>query len=83
MLGVMAAAATDRLPILNPRAVPVVGRDLHLPAVDAGRLDAHALRRRFASPPTWEPETRGDGRLLEGRDRSAAASEPACGSDRQ
>jgi 8-oxo-dGTP pyrophosphatase MutT (NUDIX family) len=73
MLGFMAAATVTRPLILNPRAVPVVGRDLDLPAVDAGRLDAHALRRRFASPPSWEPETRGDGRILDGRDSAAAS----------
>jgi 8-oxo-dGTP pyrophosphatase MutT (NUDIX family) len=69
----MAAAATFRPPILNPRAVPVLGRDHHLPAVDAGRLEAAALRQRFATPPPWEPETRGDGRIVEGRDSAAAS----------
>ena len=73
MLGAMAAATTSRPLIQNPRAVPVLGRDLHLPAVDAGRLDAHALRQRFASPPHWEPETRGDGRIFEGRDSAPAS----------
>ncbi len=69
----MVAATTSRPPILNPRAVPVLGRDHHLPAVDASRLDARALRQRFASPPRWEPETQGDGRILEGRDSAAAS----------
>jgi len=69
----MTAADTFRAPILNPRAVPVLGNDGHLPAIDAQRLSADALRRRFASPPPWEPETRGDGRVFEGRKRSAAS----------
>ena len=62
-----------RLPILNPRAVPVAGNDAHLPAFDSARLTAQALRQRFAAPPPWQPETRGDGRLFEGRKRAAAS----------
>jgi 8-oxo-dGTP pyrophosphatase MutT (NUDIX family) len=31
------------------------------------------VRQRFASPPLWQPETRGDGRLFEGRERAAAS----------
>jgi 8-oxo-dGTP pyrophosphatase MutT (NUDIX family) len=48
--------------ILDPQSVPVVGMDEHLPAVPAERLTAAALRRRFADPPPWQPETRADGR---------------------
>jgi 8-oxo-dGTP pyrophosphatase MutT (NUDIX family) len=59
--------------ILNPRAVPVVARDHHLPAVDPSRLQAPALRQRFASPPRWVPETCGDSRILEGRETAAAS----------
>jgi 8-oxo-dGTP pyrophosphatase MutT (NUDIX family) len=63
----------SRPPIPNPRAVPVAGNDAHLPAVDAKRLTAEAVRQRFASPPLWQPETRGDGRLFAGRERAAAS----------
>jgi 8-oxo-dGTP pyrophosphatase MutT (NUDIX family) len=69
----MTTSDRSRPPITNPRVVPVVGNDAHLPAVDAGQLSAQALRQRFASPPHWEPETRGDGRLFEGRERAAAS----------
>ncbi|MDH4290076.1 MAG: CoA pyrophosphatase [Aquincola sp.] len=62
-----------RPPILNPRVVPVLGRDEHLPPVAAERLTAPALRQRFAAPPDWEPEKRGDGRFFEGRVRTDAA----------
>lgn len=62
-----------RPPILNPRAVPVAGNDGHLPAVGSEQLTAQALRRRFASPPSWQPETQGDGRLFAGRERAAAS----------
>lgn len=37
--------------------MPIVGIDRHLPAVDAARLSAAAVRRRFAAPPAWRPET--------------------------
>jgi 8-oxo-dGTP pyrophosphatase MutT (NUDIX family) len=70
---IMTAAETFRAPILNPRAVPVLGNDGHLPAVDAQRLSADALRQRFASPPPWQPETRGDGRVFAGRERAVAS----------
>jgi 8-oxo-dGTP pyrophosphatase MutT (NUDIX family) len=62
-----------RPPILNPRAVPVVGTDAHLPAVPSERLQAAALRARFAAPPPWQPETRGDGGLFEGHQRTDAS----------
>ena len=41
----------DRPPILNPRIVPVLGRDVHLPPVTPERLTVPALRERFAAPP--------------------------------
>jgi 8-oxo-dGTP pyrophosphatase MutT (NUDIX family) len=65
--------ATTRPPILNPRAVPGVGYDAHLPAVEARRLSIPALRTRFAAPPPWQPELRGDDRQLGGREIAAAA----------
>lgn len=59
--------------IIDPRAVPVLGTDAHLAAVDAARLNADALRRRFHAPPAWTPETLGDGGVVEGRDRMSAS----------
>ena len=50
--------------ILNPQAVPVIGTDAHLPAVDVARLQADALRERFRTPLAFEPEFAGDGRNL-------------------
>lgn len=44
------------LPDFDPRLVPVVGVDGHLPAVDLAAQTADALRARFAHPPAWEPE---------------------------
>jgi len=62
-----------RPPILDPRAVPVAGSDAHLPAVPADRMQASALRARFAAPPLWTPEKRGDGGLFDGYERTDAS----------
>ncbi|MBB6562828.1 8-oxo-dGTP pyrophosphatase MutT (NUDIX family) [Acidovorax soli] len=44
------------LPDFDPRKVPVVGVDAHLPAVALAAQTPEALRLRFAHPPQWEPE---------------------------
>jgi 8-oxo-dGTP pyrophosphatase MutT (NUDIX family) len=59
--------------ILDPRAVPVAGTDVHLPAVPADRITAPALRQRFADTRGWVPERRGDGRAFAEREPAAAA----------
>ena len=59
--------------ILNPQAVPVIGTDAHLPAVEASRLQAQALRERFRAGEAWEPEFAGDGSNLR-MDRPPAAA---------
>lgn len=52
----------SRPPLIpDPRLVPVVATDTHLPAVPSPRLTADALRRRFAAPAAWQPEFQGDG----------------------
>lgn len=63
----------SRRPILDPHAVPVVATDTHLPAVPPGRLQAAALRERFARADHGEPELRGDGGLFAGREPAAAS----------
>lgn len=66
-----------RSPILDPRAVPVIGTDAELPAVPASSLTETALRRRFAHPPVWQPETAGDaGALVSGDAISASVLVP-------
>lgn len=59
--------------IADPRSVPVVGTDAHLPAVDASRLDPRALRRAFAQPRDWRPEFAGDTSADPGRRLTAAS----------
>ena len=44
------------LPDFDPRVVPVVGVDAHLPAVPPAAQMPDALRARFAQPPQWVPE---------------------------
>jgi 8-oxo-dGTP pyrophosphatase MutT (NUDIX family) len=46
----------SKLPNFDPRQVPVIGVDAHLPPVDARALAPASLRERFAEPPAWEPE---------------------------
>ena len=59
--------------VLNPRLVPVVGTDSHLPAVDPQRLTADAVRQRFAQLSDWQTEHHGDGRAFTERTPSQAA----------
>jgi 8-oxo-dGTP pyrophosphatase MutT (NUDIX family) len=63
----------NRPRILDPRAVPVVGVDAHLPPVPAAQMNAAALRQRFAAAPVWQPEFTGDGRPFSGREPAHAA----------
>ena len=44
------------LPFFDPRAVPVLGNDAHLPRVATHALHPEALIARFAQPHTWQPE---------------------------
>jgi len=44
--------------MFDPREVPVLGSDPHLPAVHEAGLEPQALRARFAAPPVWTPELR-------------------------
>lgn len=52
----LATTPLSQLPNFDPRTVPVIGIDTHLPAVDARVLTPDALRERFLAPPAWEPE---------------------------
>ena len=49
-------ASVSNLPDFDPRLVPVLEMDDHLPAVPADRQTPQSLRSRFAHPPIWEPE---------------------------
>ena len=49
----------------NPQDIPVVAIDDHLPALDILAMQAQALRARFITPPSWEPEFQLERRLVE------------------
>lgn len=66
----------SKLPNFDPRQVPVAGVDSHLPAVPAERLQAEALRQRFASPPVWQPEVRAEPRFTLRQPAQAAVLVP-------
>jgi 8-oxo-dGTP pyrophosphatase MutT (NUDIX family) len=66
----------SKLPNFDPREVPVVAIDDHLPAVDAQRLAPQALRQRFAWPPAWEPELRDEPRFTDRKIAAAAELVP-------
>ena len=59
------------LPGFDPRSVPVVGIDAHLPAVAATELTLPALQARFQRQVVWEPELLAEPRFT---DRSPAAA---------
>jgi len=58
--------------VIDPRDWPVVVVDEHLPPIAPQHLHGAALRRRFASPPSWEPE------LLSDRSGLLETSRPAA-----
>jgi 8-oxo-dGTP pyrophosphatase MutT (NUDIX family) len=45
-------------PLFDPRTVPVIGVDTHLPALPAAMLRAAWLRTQFEVPRVWEPSLR-------------------------
>lgn len=49
--------------LFDPQALPVLGIDAHLPAVEAEHLSPIGLRQRFEQPPVWAPEMDGEARL--------------------
>jgi 8-oxo-dGTP pyrophosphatase MutT (NUDIX family) len=67
-----AATSLTKLPNFNPRQVPIVGVDGHLPAVPNQALTERALRQRFAAPPLWEPEVQFEHRFTDRAPAQAA-----------
>jgi 8-oxo-dGTP pyrophosphatase MutT (NUDIX family) len=53
------------IPSFNPRHVPVIGVDGHLPLVHHSALQPQALIQRFASPLLWTPELVAEPRFSE------------------
>lgn len=65
----------------DPRSVPVIGTDHHLPPVPADRLHAQALRARFAMPPDWAPEVLREPKFVERPPADAAVLVPLVQND--
>ena len=64
------------IPYFDPRQVPVVGTDKHLPVVPLAAQTPHALRTRFFSPPVWVPEVRKEQRFSDRQPAQAAVLVP-------
>jgi 8-oxo-dGTP pyrophosphatase MutT (NUDIX family) len=66
------AISLSKLPHFDPRKIPVLGSDAHLPAVAVAQLLPDALRQRFQNPPVWQPEVRAEPRFTDRAPREAA-----------
>ena len=65
---------TDSIPrITDPKAIPVLGVDDHLPATPHEAMQPTSLRQRFVTPPRWTPEIAGDGQRFK-LDHAATAA---------
>ncbi|HOE41519.1 MAG TPA: CoA pyrophosphatase [Rhodoferax sp.] len=62
--------------MLDPRSVPVLRVDNHLPAVAVTELRPNALRSRFALPPAWQPELRSEPKFMDRQPMQAAVLIP-------
>ena len=52
--------AVRKLPSFDPRGVPVIRVDAHLPPVSLHKIEPQSLRNRFLRPPDWTPELRSE-----------------------
>jgi 8-oxo-dGTP pyrophosphatase MutT (NUDIX family) len=59
--------------IFDPREVPIVARDSHMPAVEQSLLTPDALRFRFTQEKAWEAEVTDENRAALAREGSANA----------
>ena len=66
----------SKLPNFDPREVPVLGVDAHLPPVPPAQLRPDALRQRFVQPPAWEQELRSEPRFTDRKPAQAAVLVP-------
>jgi len=61
---------------IDPRTVPVMQVDSHLPAVEQQRLQPDALRSRFSAPPVWTPEFLSEKKFMDREPMPAAVLLP-------
>lgn len=66
MVAFLSSTLTPKIPPhFDPRSIPVVGVDAHLPAVPLAALQPEALRQRFLQPPVWVPEVLSEKRFVD------------------
>ena len=70
------SSLTASIPNFDPRTIPVVQADIHLPAVPLAAQTPQALRARFAQPPFWQPEVRKEGQFAQRTPAHAAVLVP-------
>jgi 8-oxo-dGTP pyrophosphatase MutT (NUDIX family) len=75
-MSVNPSTAFSPLPNFDPREVPVLGADSHLPPVARHWLLPQALRQRFASPPQWQPELMQEKRFTNRQEANASVLLP-------
>ncbi|MBC5784245.1 CoA pyrophosphatase [Ramlibacter sp. USB13] len=66
----------SKIPNFDPREVPVVGVDTHLPPVSTARMAPDALRWRFGHPPHWQPELQSERRFTDRQPAEASVLVP-------
>ncbi len=66
----------SKLPNFDPRKVPVVGIDSHLPAVLPDQLRADMLKQRFMFPPSWEVEVHAEPKFADRQPMHASVLVP-------
>jgi len=59
--------------IFDPREVPILSRDSHMPAIEQGLLTPDGLRLRFAQEKYWEAEVTDENRAALAKEGSAKA----------
>jgi 8-oxo-dGTP pyrophosphatase MutT (NUDIX family) len=64
------------LPVFDPRQVPVLGMDSHLPAVPPAVMAPRAIAQRFTSGRHWMPELLGEARMTDKPSSHAAVLIP-------
>ena len=64
------------LAAFDPRSVPIVGVDAHLPPIAADALSPAALRERFLTPPVWQPEVLSEKKFADRQPARAAVLVP-------
>lgn len=72
----------SKLPNFDPKKVPVLAVDAHLPPVPAAAMQPQALRERFAEPPVWEPELYHERRFMDRPVAHAAVLVPIVARER-